>query len=644
MCGIAGFWGGGWGAASDIEPLMRRMGDSLAHRGPDAEGYWADAAQQLAFVHRRLSIVDLSSAGAQPMRSARGRFVMTFNGEIYNHRALRQDLAADWRGNSDTEVMLAAFEAWGIEATVRKCVGMFAFAVWDRDTSSLTLGRDRLGEKPLYYGWQGSGRSRTFMFGSELKALSAHPSFAGEIDREALCHYMRYGNVGSPLSIYRGIAKLPPATTLTLDSLAGEAKPIAYWSVADAALDGSKRPFEGSEDDAISEVERAITAAVRQQMVSDVPLGAFLSGGVDSSLITALMQSQSQTPVRTFSIGFREDDFDEARHARAVAAHLGTSHAELYCTAEQALDLVPSLPAVYDEPFADSSQLPTLLLANLTRRHVTVALSGDGGDEVFCGYNRYRITNAAWRQLSHVPEPLRRLTATLIHAMSPDAWDGLARRLPFSARWARVGEKMHKGAQVLSSRTVGDLHRGLLSHWADPGSVVLGAAEPPLTSVNSLRQLSSLNDVEKMMVADMVGYLTDDILVKVDRAAMAASLETRVPFLDHRVVELAWRLPMNLKLRNGETKWILRQALYRRVPRPLLDRPKVGFAVPIGQWLRGPLREWAEDLLSESRLRQQGYFAPGPIRTRWIEHLKGARNWESSLWVALMFQAWLARA
>ena len=568
---------------------------------------------------------------------------MAFNGEVYNHLRLRDALEREgrlvsaWRGHSDTETLLAGFDAWGIEATLQRGIGMLAFAVWDKHTRTLTLARDRLGEKPLYYGWQGQGAQAAFLFGSESSALRRHPAFAADINRDALAMYMRHNCIGGVHSIYSGIHKLAPGHMLSVSLAAPEPVVRAWWSGATVARQGVAQPFAGSPDEAVDALEALLREAVGQQMMADVPLGAFLSGGIDSSIVVALMQAQSSRPVRTFSIGFHEAGYNEAEHAKAVARHLGTDHTELYVTAQQALDVIPKLPSLYSEPFADSSQIPTFLVSQLARQHVTVSLSGDAGDELFCGYNRYQMTAGLWSKLSRIPRPLRQLAAGLITAVPPAAWDKLRSVLPMS----RVGDKLHKGAAVLGSRSVADLYCGMVSHWADPASVVLGATEPASVLTGAAPNLQGLNDVERMMALDMLSYLPDDILAKVDRAAMGVSLETRVPFLDHRVVEFAWGLPLDYKLRNGVTKWPLRQVLYRHVPRELIERPKMGFGVPIDQWLRGPLRDWAETLLSESRLRQEGFFDPAPIRRKWAEHLSGQRNWQYHLWDVLMFQAWL---
>ena len=652
MCGFVGFLGGitPYGRLGG-EAMLKRMADTIAYRGPDDAGYWCDEDHRVGLGHRRLAIVDLSLAGHQPMQSASGRYIIAFNGEIYNHLLLRQELRAtgqtpSWRGHSDTEMLLAGFDAWGIQGTVERATGMFAFAVWDRQTKALTLARDRLGEKPLYYGWQGRGNGAVFLFGSELKALRAHPDFENNINRGALGLHLRHNYIPSPYSIYEGISKLLPGSLLTVSLQLREPQVRAYWSGAQVAESGLANAFEGDAEQAVDALEVLLKDAVRQQMMADVPLGAFLSGGVDSSTVVALMQAQSSRPVKTFTIGFNEEGYNEAVHAKAVARHLGTDHTELYVTAEQARAVIPLLPTLYDEPFSDSSQIPTYLVSGLARQHVTVSLSGDAGDELFCGYNRYQMTANLWRKLTAVPLPLRKLAARGLTSISPQSWnrlaDALARFLPSSARLANVGDKLHKGAGVLSSQSADALYLGLVSHWHDPASVVIGGHEPPTLLTGNVPALNGLDDVQRMMALDMLTYLPDDILTKVDRAAMGVSLETRVPFLDHRVVEFAWSLPQSMKLRDGQSKWALRQVLYRHVPKALIERPKMGFGVPIDIWLRGPLRGWAEDLLSEARLKREGFFNPAPIRRKWAEHLSGQRNWQYHLWDVLMFQAWLA--
>ncbi len=649
MCGFSGFLGDR--SLDSGDSRLRVMTDTIANRGPDSQGHWLDADSAIALGHRRLAIVDLSPTGAQPMHSASGRYVIAFNGEIYNHLDLRKELDKDdgrhkWRGHSDTETLLAGFEVWGIQATVGRAIGMFAFAVWDKQIRTLTLARDRLGEKPLYYGWQGSGSAAVFLFGSELKALRAHPAFNALISRDALCLYMRHNNVGSVRSIYQGIYKLPPASLLTVSQQSPEPVVTQYWSGAQVAEQGVVHRFTGGADEAVNALEVLLKDAVHRQMMADVPLGAFLSGGVDSSTVVALMQAQASRPMKTFTIGFHDDVYNEAVHAKAVAAHLGTDHTELYVTSDQALAVIPRLPAMYDEPFADSSQIPTFLVSQLARQHVTVSLSGDAGDELFCGYNRYQLTASLWKKLSALPVPMRRALAWGLTRLSPSRLNRLATHTGAFSRWANMGEKLHKGAGVMSAGSAAELYRGMVSQWPDPAEVVIGGTEPPTLLSGLQPALQGLSDVERMMALDMLTYLPDDILAKVDRASMAVSLESRVPFLDHRVVEFAWALPMEYKLRRENnsytTKWVLRQVLYRHVPRELIERPKMGFGVPIDSWLRGPLREWAEDLLDESRLKREGYFNPAPIRQKWAEHLSGQRNWQHPLWCVLMFQAWLA--
>jgi asparagine synthase (glutamine-hydrolysing) len=650
VCGIAGFCLAASGQF-DLAAAAKAMADAVAHRGPDDEGVWTDAAAGVALAHRRLSIVDLSPQGHQPMHSAQARYVIVFNGEMYNYREIRAELeregaAPAWRGHSDTEVMLAAFECWGVEAALRRFVGMFAFALWDRAGRTLYLARDRLGEKPLYYGWMG----RTFLFGSELKALRAHESFRAELDRDAVALFMRYACVPAPYSIYAGVRKLLPGTVLRITdrALASREPPEVrpYWTLADAATQGVRAAFRGSEAEATQELDRLLRASVAGQMLADVPLGAFLSGGVDSSSVVALMQAQSSRPVKTFSIGFHEDAYNEAEHAARVARHLGTEHTDLYVRAQEALDVVPSLPALYDEPFADSSQIPTFLVSKLARAHVTVSLSGDGGDELFGGYNRYRWGRTLRRGLGWTPRVVRGRLAAGITRRSAAEWDVVFDRfagaLPRGLRYQAPGDKLHKLAGLLTAGNDEELYQRLVSLW--PDSVALRAAGYPVPpgwiaygTPSALRSLP-----ERMMYLDAMGYLPDDILVKVDRAAMGVSLETRVPLLDHRVVEFAWRLPLRCKLQGGQTKRLLRQVLYRYVPRELIERPKMGFSLPIDQWLRGPLRDWADALLDERTLQRQGLLDPAPIRRKWLEHQSGARNWQHPLWVVLMLQAWLS--
>jgi asparagine synthase (glutamine-hydrolysing) len=649
MCGLTGFFQLRALGSEAYTETVQRMADTLLHRGPDDEGVWVDEVAGIALAHRRLSILDLSPAGHQPMESASGRYVIAFNGEIYNHMNLRSALdktgageaaLINWRGHSDTETLLAGFDAWGIRGTVERCVGMFAFAVWDRKERVLTLGRDRLGEKPLYYGRQGA----SFIFGSELKALKAHPSFQADIDRSALSLFMRHSYIPAPYSIYRGICKLPPGYLLAVSTERPEPVIEAYWSLTDVAESGCRSAQGRSPQDLTNELEYLLKSAVRQQMMADVPLGAFLSGGIDSSTVVALMQAQSDRPVKTFTIGFNEDGYNEAVHAKAVAYHLGTDHTELYVTPQQALDVIPKLPNLYCEPFADSSQIPTFLVSQLAKQHVTVSLSGDAGDELFGGYNRYVLGQKLWGKLSRLPVGLRAAAASGIRALSPGTWNSILSPFqalaPNSSRLINIGDKLHKAAGVLAARRIDDLYLSLLTYW-NPEELVLDGREPATFLNGRSPTLSGLDEVQRMMALDAMTYLPDDILVKVDRAAMGVSLESRVPFLDHRVVEFAWQIPQSMKLRNGVGKWILREVLYRYVPKQLIERPKMGFGVPIDVWLRGPLKDWAETLLDESRLRREGFFNPAPIRTKWAEHLSGKRNWQYLIWSVLMFQAWL---
>lgn len=642
MCGITGFLSASCRESEESgQRLLRAMAEAVIHRGPDSAGYWADPAAGAFLAHRRLAILELSPAGAQPMLSSSERYVLSFNGEIYNHVALRQRLesaaalSGAWRGHSDTETIVAGFDAWGIERTLTHLVGMFALAVWDRVDQTLTLARDRLGEKPLYYGWQGTGDSAVFLFGSELSALRRHPACTGDVNRRALTDLLRHNYVGTQQSIYEGLFRLAPGHLLRVSASGPAEAPRPWWSPWEAVHRGREQPFRGTPEEAVEALDLLLRDSVGQQMVADVPVGAFLSGGIDSSTIVSLMQQTASTRVRTFTIGFWDARYNEAEYAKAVARHLGTEHIELYVTPEDALAVIPRLPSLFSEPFADASQIPTFLVSALARKSVTVSLSGDGGDELFAGYTRYRVAAHLWGQVSAIPIPLRRLGSRLLGALPLSLFDHLEGHLPY----AQLRDKVPKAMRLLQSKNLSQLHRFLTSQWEDPARVVLGGHEGGLMNVD-LQGFGQLEDVERMMAHDLTSYLPDDILVKVDRAAMGVSLETRVPFLDHRVVEFAWSLPLAYKLRAGVTKWPLRRLLNRYVPTPLMERPKMGFAVPIDAWLRGPLRDWAETLLSESRLRADGFFDPRPIRTHWAEHLSGRRNWQSQLWGILMFQAW----
>lgn len=634
MCGLTGFRSPGAMPDGHVA-VAQAMADRIRHRGPDDEGVWVDPDAGFALAHRRLAILDLSAAGHQPMHSRSGRLVLAYNGEVYNHLELRAQLQAqgaapEWRGHSDTETLLACFEAWGVEATLRASVGMFAVALWDRTERALYLARDRAGEKPLYYGWQGD----TFLFGSELKALRAHPAFNAAVDRGGLALLLRHSCVHGPNSIYVGIRKLPPGHWLKLADGQRVVEPLPYWSLAEVAERGSRDPFTGSDAEAVEALETRLLHAVQSQMMADVPLGGLLSGGIDSSLITALMQASSTRPVRTFTIGFDEKDYDEAVHARAVAAHLGTQHTEVRLSAEDALGLIPQLPTMYDEPFADSSQLPTHLVMALARQHVTVALSGDAGDEFFGGYNRYRFLPKVWRSLGGLPESMR-VSALMVAGMAP-------RILGKFAGVTQAAEKFAKVGRLFDGKPGGvdDLFVAATSEWTHAEKIVLRGFIAPNLLDERERWPRLTDPVARMMALDGMTYLPDDILVKVDRASMAVSLETRAPFLDRDVMEFAWSLPMSMKLRDGKGKWILRQLLDRYVPRELIERPKMGFAIPLDAWLRGPLRDWAETLLLESRLRDEGYFDPVPIRAAWETHVRGEAAFGSRLWPVLMFQSW----
>ena len=625
--------------------LAAAMANRIRHRGPDGEGVWFDDDAGIAMAHRRLAIVDLSAAGNQPMLSASGRWVLAFNGEIYNHLELRRNLesqgvAPAWRGRSDTETLVAAVESWGVVETLRRSVGMFALALWDRSERALTLARDRMGEKPLYYGWQGD----TFLFGSELKALRAHPNFEGTVDRGALALFLRHNYVPDPHSIYLGIQKLLPGTWMKLSLGQRDVVPVAYWSLAEVAERGTKQRFAGSDADAVDVLEQKLGAAVRGQMMADVPLGGLLSGGVDSSLVVSLMQAISRDPVRTFTIGFGEKEYDEGGYARAVAAHLGTEHTELILSASDAMSLIPRLPDMYDEPFADSSQLPTHLVMHLARRHVTVALSGDAGDEFFGGYNRYQLAPKVWKQVGWMPATARRALGRALTMLPASTVNRALGRVTGSVGVALPGDKAHKlGQRLRKIASVDDLYCALVTEWPDAEGMVVGG-QIPANLLDQRAEWPRLDDsVERMMVLDGLTYLPGDILVKVDRASMAASLETRAPFLDRDLIEFAWTLPLSMKLRGGRGKWLLRQLLDRHVPRALIERPKMGFGVPLDDWLRGPLRGWADELLAEDRLRHEGYFQPEAITRTWRAHVLGEGSFGYRLWSVLMFQAWLER-
>lgn len=659
MCGLTGLLRSA--PSGDVVGQVAKMTARLVHRGPDDDGVWAEGGIGLG--HRRLAILELSATGAQPMHSDCRRYVLAYNGEVYNHldlrHALREEGAAPaWRGQSDTETLLAAIAHWGLDDALCRAHGMFALAIWDRVEKSLSLARDRMGEKPLYWGWAGPD----LVFGSELKALRAHPDCPREVCREALAQYLRFMYVPAPRSIHPGVYKLEPGTILTVDNAPPPAPPKEpirpgerhgsigirrYWDLNAEIEAGARDPIE-DEGEAVATLGQVLSKAVERQMISDVPLGAFLSGGVDSSAIVALMQAQSARPVKTFTIGFDEAAFDESRHAAAVADHLGTDHTKLRVTDADARELIPDLPQFYDEPFADSSQIPTHLVCRAARQHVIVALSGDGGDELFGGYNRYIRGPDLWRRISVMSSLMRRLAGQAAQALPERAWNQVGtaynRLRPMGAGISDLGTKVHRlGERLRLTDSLDDLYRNMASTWIEPEMLMTGDVfEPPSQLDDPLPEFGADDPAMRMMVQDMRSYLPDDILCKVDRAAMGISLETRTPFLDPDVIALAARLPMDMKICNGQGKWALRQVLYQYVPQEIIDRPKVGFAVPIGLWLRGPLRDWAEDLLSLERLTDDGLFNPEIIRQTWTEHLSGRRDWSARLWAILMFQAWHA--
>lgn len=658
MCGIAGFWRRNNSTSqSSLTEQVEAMAATLRHRGDDSSGAWADAGSGVAFSHARLSILDLSEAGHQPMLSTSGRYIITYNGEVYNHLELRPELEQaghSFRGHSDTETILAAISEWGLEKSLERFNGMFAFALWDTQQKKLTLVRDRIGIKPLYYGFTSSG----LVFGSELKALKASNGFDNPVNRDALSLYCRYNYVPEPYAIYENVYKLLPGTVLTFsEPTAAEFSPhekearIAphrYYSLKDIYESNAAQGFEGSFEDATNELEKKLTAAVKRRMISDVPLGAFLSGGIDSSVVVALMQSISDKPIKTFTIGNENKFYNEATHAAAVARHLGTEHTELYVTAKDALGVIPSLADMYDEPFSDYSQIPTYLVSKLARESVTVALSGDGGDELFAGYRRHFQAAPFWDKISCCPHFLRQIPASILMKMADSGCiDYLANNFPYllpaSFKSGSAADSARKAAQVLGASSIPGYYQALTSQWQDPASVVLAGNEPKTFASKYDFDKSSLASVRGMMYLDMMMYHPDDILTKVDRASMAVTLEARVPLIDYEVIDFASRLPLDFLIKNGQGKRILREVLHRHVPKELVERPKMGFSIPLGDWLGGELRDWGEELLSVTRLEDQGYFNPQIIRKKWDEHITGKRDWKYQLWNVLMFQAWLEK-
>lgn len=658
MCGISGLLSTSL-SPDELRTCLEKMSAALLHRGPDANGHWYDPGLGLGLGHRRLSIIDLSETGRQPMQSRSGRYVIVFNGEVYNFKELREQLqrrGQNFRGGSDTEVILAAIEEWGLVTALQRFNGMFAFAVWDQESRMLHIARDRIGVKPLYYGWVKAG----FAFASELKSFEASSEFSSQVDRDILASYMRYGYVPSPFSIYKDIYKLPAGCyfSFKIEELAKRRadfspdksdpatpfKPIQYWSAKEVATRGQAYQIKDTKQ-AIEELDRLLQDAIRLRLVSDVPIGAFLSGGIDSSLVVAIMQRLSEKPINTFSIGFREQELNEAHYAAKIAKHCGASHNELTVAAQDALDVVPHLGTIFDEPFADASQIPTYLLSKLTRKHVTVALSGDGGDELFGGYTRYEWARTILMGLRFIPRPIRQIFSALITAFSQSQWEqvlsSISALLPKATRSPNAGDKLHKLAQTLLYRASLPLHGQMASHWHYPENLVLGARELNFGSFDSANQIANIALVPSLMYFDLTTYLPDDVMVKVDRASMAASIEAREPLLDYRLVEFAWRLPLNLKINNKASKWILRELLSRYVPRQLFERPKMGFSVPLAAWLRGPLRDWAESLLTHENLEGQAGINAKLVLESWHRHLSGNGCQHYKIWNVLMFLSWL---
>ena len=636
MCGIAGYLG----EVKHPIDCLTKMADAISHRGPDNMGVWSDHNPSIGFAHSRLSILDLSSAGNQPMHSSSGNYVIIFNGEIYNHKSLRSELESinqrNWLGHSDTETLLAAIEEWGLKKTLVKAKGMFAIALWDKSSNKLSLACDRIGEKPLYYGWV----NNQFVFSSELKSMKVFPEFNNVIDRKSLALFLRFNSIPAPYSIYKDIFKLEPGQIVEINSHSNKLEKYKFWSLEEVYKNGSENKFRGSSIQAINQLENILSEAVSSQMQSDVPLGAFLSGGIDSSTIVALMQSYSNSQVNTFTIGFNSKEFDESKHAEMVSNHLGTYHFNKLVTEKDALDVIPNLPDIYDEPFADSSQIPTYLVSKFAKEKVTVALSGDAGDELFGGYNRYIFSQKMFKNITKTPNSIKKLMSKMMFSLSEENWNfilgGLMRN-----RHSNIGHKIHKTANIVSSKSINDLHFKLISQIQNPSDWLIDSNEYETVFNDNEDRFKELDSVETMMAYDLISYLPTDILTKVDRAAMSVSLETRVPFLDPNVIQFAASIPMEFKIRNGVTKWLLREVLYKHVPKDLIERPKMGFAVPLAEWLRGPLRDWAESLLDEKRLHQEGFFNVEFVRDKWSEHISGRRNWSHQLWNVLMFQAWL---
>ena len=635
MCGIAGYIG----EIKNPSDCLTKMAQAINHRGPDSNGLWI-GQEGIGLAHTRLSILDLSTAGHQPMHSVSGNYVLIFNGEIYNHEYLRSELESisnrNWLGHSDTETLLASIEEWGIEDTLAKVKGMFAIALWDKKSKNLYLSCDRIGEKPLYYGWV----NQQFVFASELKSIKQFPAFKNEIDRNSLAMFLRFNSIPAPYSIYENIYKLEPGQIIKIHSKSKQVQKNSFWSIEEVYKNGNMNKFTGTSKEAVDKLEHLLSSAVSSQMQSDVPLGAFLSGGIDSSTIVALMQSFSNSKVNTFTIGFSSKEYDEAKHAAKVAKYLGTDHYDKYVTDSDALNVIPNLPNIYDEPFADSSQIPTFLVSEFAKQKVTVALSGDAGDELFGGYNRYIFSEKTLNTIFKAPSIIKKLISKSIFSISEEKWSSLLSS-HLNNRFANIGNKIYKTADILSSKNVRDLHLKLVSQIYNPSEWLKNANEYKSKLNDDIVRFEELNSIESMMAYDLISYLPTDILTKVDRAAMSVSLETRIPFLDLDVIEFSASLPVEFKIRNGVSKWALREVLYRYVPKDLIERPKMGFGVPLAEWLRGPLKDWAESLLDEKRLQHEGFFNVEFVRDKWLEHLSGNRNWSFQLWNVLIFQAWL---
>jgi len=646
MCGITGFYSKN---LSTFNNAILKMNSALYHRGPDFSGIWQDRSAGIVFGHQRLSILDLSPAGNQPMISNSGRYIITYNGEFYNHLEIRKELNEmnlniNWQSNSDTETFLEAIEYWGIDSALKKVVGMFACALWDKKNRSLTLVRDRMGEKPLYYGWQGKGSNKVFIFGSELKALKLHPEFQGIVNKDAIALLLRHNYIPDPYSIYKNIYKLLPGQYLQLKEEDLKKNflptPISYWSLTQNAIKGTKNLFRENDIEIEKNFEKLLKDTVKKKMISDAPVGAFLSGGIDSSTLVSLMQSENLNRIKTFTIGFSDDDYNEAKHAKKIAKHLNTEHTELYFSAKTAMEVIPKLPIIHDEPFSDNSQIPSFLISQLAKKQIKVAISGDGGDELFCGYNRYIHVNNWSKKLNLIPFGARKVFANGIKSISQDRWNVLLKFLPFLNKYVNFGNQI-KVAKALEANSFTDLYYVFFSQWQNPTDVVLNSTEPGTFLTSYKPDINQLNNYEQMMILDLISYLPNDILTKVDRTSMASSIETRVPLLDHKLIEYVWKMPHNLKFRNGQSKWILRQILKKYVPETLTERPKKGFGIPLHSWLRGPLRDWAENLLDEKKLLKEGYFDAKIVREKWDDFILNKKNWHQDLWNILMFQAWL---